>query len=106
MSELNLEQQVERIKLAMDTCLDIYQTNDKTTFINKLKILKELDIIKELNTWLAKCDSQKRNYPRIKETVAYEVFSTLFKPKKKEETGFLWTNVQLGLSIMDIYNQK
>lgn len=108
MPEANLEQQIERMKLAMDTYLNISQTNDRTEIINQVQILEKLGIIDELRMakWLARYDSQKRDDSDVKEPVAHTVFDTLFKPKEKHKIKFLWLNVQLGQLLMDIYNKK
>lgn len=108
MEESNLEQQIERIKLAMDTYVHISQNKDKEKIIEKLQILNQLGIIdiKTLDEWLASYESNQRDDKTIREYVGYSIFSTLFKPEEKDKTEFLWSNIRLGLSLADVYNKE
>lgn len=107
MSETNLEQQIEKIKLAMDNYLEISQSDDHSFIIDKLEQLMKIGVIDELRAlkWIAKYDSQNRDDSWVRECVALYVFNQIFSSDKSNHKT-LWSDVKLGLSVMDSYNKE
>lgn len=108
MAELNLEKQIERMGLVMDTYLDFCQTNDREVLDPKIQELKKLELIDDLriDKWIIAYEAQMRNDSGIKDSVGYDLFYTLFNPKEEDRIKFLGVNIQLGLSFLNLYSRK
>ncbi|MBM3199550.1 hypothetical protein FJZ53_01345 [Candidatus Woesearchaeota archaeon] len=106
MKKARLEEQVEPIKIAMDNYLSISQSDNKSFILNKLEELNKLKIIDGLRIadWIKKYNTQERDDSWIRECVALYVFDKIFNTKKEIDHSTVWSDVRIGLCVMDYYN--
>lgn len=127
MSKPHLKEQIERIRSAMNIYLEMSQTKDESTLKSSIIMLKNLGMwVADPPDYVPDYDpddvTDSRVNTLVKEFIALNIFSTLFEEGKKMnrknpdfdsqlklsvlEVCNVDLPVQLGLSIMDVYNKK